>query len=151
EDLDVLVTASTQAARAVEFVRLHQELRDLEASTRIQKSFLPSERPHVAGLRFFDHYSPAQHVGGDYYDYIRLPGNRLAVALGDVSGKGMSAALLMARLSAAARFCLASSASVPEAIRQLNASLTRAGSEERFITFLVIVLNLDNFSMTIVN
>src|SRR5207253_4961652 len=118
-----------------------KEQRDQEAATQIQQSFLPSERPAIEGLRFFDYYSPARHIGGDYYDYIPLPGNRLAVALGDVSGKGVSAALLMARLSAAVRFCLASSPSVPEAVRELNALMTRAGSEERFITFVVVVID----------
>src|SRR5262249_20183075 len=81
EDLDVLLCASTQAARAVELARLHEERRDLEAATRIQQSFLPDRRPDAPGLHFFDHYSPALHVGGDYYDYVSLPGDRLAVAL----------------------------------------------------------------------
>jgi serine phosphatase RsbU (regulator of sigma subunit) len=151
EDLDVLLSASMQAARAVELARLHAEWRELEAATQIQKSFLPAERPRCGGLHFFDYYAPAQHVSGDYYDYIPLPGNRLAVALGDVSGKGVSAALLMARLSAAVRFCLATAATVPEAVRQLSAVLNRAGSEDRFITFVVAVLDLASFSMTLVN
>jgi serine phosphatase RsbU (regulator of sigma subunit) len=151
EDLDVLVSACTQAARAVELAQLHEERRDLEAARQIQNSFLPDARPVATHLRFFDYYAPAQHISGDYYDYIRLPGNRLAVALGDVSGKGVSAALLMARLSAAARFSLASEPSVPAAVRQLNNLLTRPGSEGRFVTCVVAVLNLDDFSMTLVN
>jgi serine phosphatase RsbU (regulator of sigma subunit) len=151
EDLDLLACAGTQAGRAVELARLHEERRELEAATRIQQSFLPSERPSCQGLRFFDYYSPAQHVGGDYYDYIPLPGNRLAVALGDVAGKDISAALLMARLSAATRFCLASAATVPEAVRQLNAVLTRAGSDDRFVTLVLAVLELDTNRLTLVN
>jgi serine phosphatase RsbU (regulator of sigma subunit) len=151
EDLDVLVGAGMQAARAVELARLHEEWRDLEAATQIQKSFLPAERPQVAGLHFFDFYAAARHVGGDYYDYIPLPGNRLAVALGDVSGKGVSAALLMARLSAAVRFCLATAPTVAEAVRQLSALLNRAGTEDRFITFVVAVVDLASFAVTLVN
>ncbi len=152
EDLDVLACASTQAARAVELARLHEERRDLEAATRIQKSFLPAHRPDVPGLRFFDYYAPAMHVGGDYYDYIPLPGNRLAVALGDVSGKGVSAALLMARLSAAVRFGLATTPSVAEAVSRLNEILPQVGPEnDRFITFVVMVLDLERFTMTLVN
>jgi serine phosphatase RsbU (regulator of sigma subunit) len=151
EDLNVLVCASMQAARAVELATLYEERRDLEAATEIQKSFLPSERPVVPNVQFYDYYSSAQHIGGDYYDYIRLPGNRLAVALGDVSGKGVSAALLMARLSAAVRFCLASEPSVPAAVRQLSNVLTRAGSEDRFVTFVVGVLDLADYSVTLVN
>jgi serine phosphatase RsbU (regulator of sigma subunit) len=152
EDLDVLLCASTQAAQAVELARLHEERRDLEAATRIQKSFLPSRRPDAPGLRFYDYYVPAQHVGGDYFDYIPLPGGRLAVALGDVSGKGVSAALLMARLSAAVRFGLATAPSVAEAVRRLNAILPPTGpDDDRYITFLVAVLDLEKWSMTLVN
>jgi serine phosphatase RsbU (regulator of sigma subunit) len=151
EDLDVMAGAATQAARAVEVAQLHQQLRDLESATQIQKSFLPDAPPSVPGLHFFDHYSPARHVGGDYYDYIPLPGNRLAIALGDVSGKGVPAALLMARLSAAARFCLATAPSVAAAVRELNLSLMRTGTEDRFATFLVIVLDLTRYTMTLVN
>ena len=151
EDLDVLVSASTQAARAVELAWLHQERRDLEAATQIQQSFLPGEHPQIEGLQFFDYYSSARQVGGDYYDYIRLPGNRLAVALGDVSGKGVSAALLMARLSAAVRFCLATEPTVAAAVRQLNTVLMPAGNTGRFITFVVAVLDLNTFVLTLVN
>lgn len=150
EDLDLLACASVQIARAVELIQLHEERRDLEAATRIQKSFLPAERPKHAQLEFFDYYSPAQHVGGDYFDYIPLPGGRLAVALGDVSGKGISAALLMARVSAAARFALATAPTVAEAVQELNRSLLRTGSEERFVTFVVAVLDVDQSRMTLV-
>jgi serine phosphatase RsbU (regulator of sigma subunit) len=151
DDLDVLVSAGTQAARAVDLARMHQELRELAAASQIQKSFLPAERPRIEQLEFFDYYQSAQFVGGDYYDYIPLPGNRLAVTLGDVSGKGVSAALLMARLSAAARFSLATEDSVPAAVRRLNTLLDRVGSEGRFVTFVALVIDLTNFSMTLVN
>lgn len=151
DDLDVLVTASLQAARGVEMARLHQERRDLEAATQIQKSFLPNERPRVPGLQFFDAYASAQQVGGDYYDYVPLPGNRLAIAIGDVAGKGVPAALLMARLSAEVRFCLATEPSLSAAMSKLNAALKRACEEGRFITFLGMVLDLERFTVTLVN
>src|SRR5208337_676444 len=70
---------------------------------------------------------------------------------GDVSGKGVPAALLMARLSAAARSCLATAPTVAEAVRKLSASLIRAGTEDRFVTFVVAVLDLVKFSITLVN
>jgi sigma-B regulation protein RsbU (phosphoserine phosphatase) len=151
EDLDVLLCASTQAARAIELARMHEELRDLEAANRIQHSFLPDGRPHAPGLQFFDHYSSVRQVGGDYYDYIPLPANRLAVTIGDVAGKGIAAALQMARLSAAARFCLATTPSVPEAVWKLNRDLARTFGDDRFATFLVAVVDLADFSVTLVN
>jgi serine phosphatase RsbU (regulator of sigma subunit) len=151
EDLDVLLAASSQAARAIELARLHEELRDLEAANRIQHSFLPECKPRVPGLAFFDHYSPARQVGGDYYDYIPLPGNRLAVALGDVAGKGIAAALMMARLSAAARFCLATTPSAAEAVGALNRDLARTFGDDRFATFLLAVIDTEKFDVTLVN
>ncbi len=54
---------------------------------------LPAAPPKIDGYYFFDFYEPANQVGGDYYDYVELPGNRLAIVLADVSGKGVSAAL----------------------------------------------------------
>ena len=146
-----MVSASQQAARAVELARLHEVKRDLDAATAIQHSFLPAERPRMPGLKFFDHYAAAQQVGGDYYDYIVLPGGRLAVALGDVAGKGVAAALLMARLSAAARFCLATEPKLSVAVQQLNRTLMRACGDDRFITFVVGVIDVQSFSSTWVN
>ena len=151
EDLEVLASATTQAAHAIELARLHQERRDLEAATQIQKSFLPASRPRVAQLRFYDYYSPARHIGGDYYDYIALPGDRLAVTLGDVSGKGVPAALLMARLSATVRFSLAAEPDAATAIRRLNNALTQAGNDVRFVTFVAAIIDLATYTVTLVN
>ncbi len=151
EDLDVLLCASTLAAQAIELAHLHRELRDLEAARRIQRSFLPDRRPRIPGFEFFDHYSPAQRVGGDYFDYIDLPGDRLAVTVGDVAGKGVSAALLMAQVSAAARFCLGTTAGVAEAVRKLNLVLARAVGDDRFVTLLVAVLDGRRDALTMVN
>jgi serine phosphatase RsbU (regulator of sigma subunit) len=151
DDLEVLICASAMVSRAIVLAQLHQERRDLEAAVRIQKSFLPEVKPDVKQLTFFDYYSSARNVGGDYYDYIPLPGQRLAIALGDVSGKGVSAALLMARLSAAVRFALASEPNIPEAVRNLSRVLTRQDAADRFITFLVVVVDLNDYSAVLVN
>ena len=78
--------------------------RDLELAHKVQQGLLPSAPPKIAGYQFFDFYEPANQVGGDYYDYVPLPDGRLAVVVADVSGKGVSAALLMAKLSAEVRY-----------------------------------------------
>lgn len=150
EDLDLLVCIATQAAHAIELAQMYEARRDQEA-TEIQKSFLPSQRPRIEGLNFFDHYASAQNIGGDYYDYIPLPNDRLAVVVGDVAGKGVSAALLMARLSAFARFYLASEPDVPRAFALLNAALSHATPIDRFVTFLAAVIDLKTFRVTLVN
>ena len=96
---------------------------------------------HRRATSFFDFYEPANQVGGDYYDYIELPGGRLAVVLADVSGKGVSAALLMAKLSGEVRFCLASEPTPAAAMNRINASFSRSGWEDRFVTFVLAVLD----------
>lgn len=150
EDLEVLISATTMTARAVELARWHRQQSDLEGATRIQKSFLPSRRPQIPGLSFFDYYASARLIGGDYFDYVPLPGHRLAVALGDVSGKGIAAALLMARLSAAVRFGLATESSVAQAVCFLNTLMMQVDAD-RFITFLTAVIDLNDYSVTLVN
>jgi len=151
EDLALLVCASLLAARAMEVARVHEERQELEAATQIQRSLLPTVRPSCAGFQFFDYYAPAHRVSGDYFDYIRLPGNRLAVVVGDVVGKGMSAALLMAHLAAATRICLVNAPKLTDAMRQLNVLLLNSISDDRFITFVVAVLDLDQFRLTVIN
>lgn len=151
EDLALLVCASLLAARAVEVARLHEERKELEAAKKIQRTLLPSARPVLAGLEFFDYYAPAQQVSGDYYDYLPLPGNRLAVVIGDVAGKGLSAALLMAHLAAGARVCLPGSQTLADAVRQLNLLLLNSIGDDRFITLVAALIDLQNFRLTVIN
>ncbi len=151
DDLEILVCTSLLAARAMEVARLHEELQELDAATRIQRSLLPTGRPSHAELQFFDHYAPRQRVSGDYFDYISLPGNRLAIVIGDVVGKGMSAALLMAHLAAATRICLSTSSTLADAVRQLNVLMLNSVGDDRFITFVVAVLDLDQYRLTVIN
>jgi serine phosphatase RsbU (regulator of sigma subunit) len=112
---------------------------------------LPSAAPQVPGYRFFDYYEPANQIGGDYYDYIPLPDNRLAVIVADVSGKGIAAALMMAKVSADARYCLASERSPARALYRLNESFGRRGWEDRFVTMIMAVIDLARNEVTIVN
>jgi serine phosphatase RsbU (regulator of sigma subunit) len=116
----------------------------------VQRGLLPSEPPSIPGYHFFDFYEPANQVGGDYYDYIDL-GDRLAVVLGDVSGKGVSAALLMAKLSGEVRYCLASERTPAGALNRINASFCRSGWDDRFVTFVLAVLDLKTHEVTVVN
>jgi serine phosphatase RsbU (regulator of sigma subunit) len=71
-------------------------------------NFLPERLPDVPGYEFFASYESAQEIGGDYYDFIALPQQRLAVLLGDVEGKGVAAALVMVKFSVEAIVCLES-------------------------------------------
>ena len=90
-------------------------------------------------------------MGGDYFDYIRLPGKRLAVVVADVSGKGIPASLLMARLSADVRYCLASEPTPADAVAELNRAFMAGGWEDRFVTLLLAVLDPQKHELTFVD
>ena len=87
----------------------HAELeKEFKFANEVQIALLPKRRPKFEGYEFWDHYSPARFVGGDYFDYnpVTQPAGAWAISLGDVSGKGMPAALLMARFSSEVRLLL---------------------------------------------
>jgi phosphoserine phosphatase RsbU/P len=156
--LEVLAGIAGQAAQAVEQAlahdeRVHQEKikRDLDLAQRVQRGLLPSQPPEIPGFEVFDFYEPAQHVGGDFFGYVPLAGDRLAVVLADVAGKGISAALVMAMLSADVRYCLASERDVARAVGNINDSFLRGGWDDRFATMIVAVLEASSSRVTIVN
>lgn len=158
DDLEVLASVASQAAIAVENAQLHEIAlqeevleRELVLAHKVQRGFLPAAPPVLAGYEFFDFYEPANHLGGDYFDYITLPGGRLGIALADVSGKGMSAALLMAKLSAEARYCLVSDSCPAAAIERLNKIFCEGRWEDRFVTLVLGVLDPSRHEITIVN
>ena len=148
DDLEVLAGITGQAGKAVEQATAHDEKvaqeqfkRDLELANRVQQGLLPSVPPEIEGFEVFDFYEAAHQIGGDYFSYIPLSENRLAVVLADVSGKGVSAALVMAALSADVRYTLAIEADVAKAVTLLNSSFMRSGWDDRFATFVVVVLD----------
>jgi len=156
EDLDVLAAVASQAAIAIQNAAMHETLlarerleRDLKIAEQVQKRFLPQSVPKIAGFEFFAHYNPAYEVGGDYYDFVPLPQNRLAIALGDVSGKGVAAALMMAKFSGDTRYCILTENSPAAAANELNSLLCAAGIEEKFITLSLSVLDLSRRQLTL--
>ncbi|MFO0790046.1 MAG: SpoIIE family protein phosphatase [Pirellulales bacterium] len=158
QDLEVLASVASQAAIAIDNAKMHEQVmaqralqRDLELARRMQRTLLPSRPPQVPGYFFFDYYQAARQVGGDYYDYVQLPGGRVAVIVGDVAGKGVPAALLMARLSADVRFSLASETDTAKAVQQINEAFARHDWSDRFVTMLVAVLNPASGELTVVN
>jgi len=147
-DLDVLVGVATQGALAIENASLHAEVlkqrdleRELDFATQVQLGFLPNKRPQAAGFEFCDYYEAAHRVGGDYFDYIELPGGRVAVAVADVAGKGIPAALLMARLYSATRYHLLSQPDLGLALSDLNRDISTSGLGHRFVTCALAVID----------
>jgi serine phosphatase RsbU (regulator of sigma subunit) len=125
--------------------------RDLELAREVQRGFLPLRLPVVPGYEFFAYYESAFEIGGDYYDFIPLPGQRLAIMLGDVAGKGVAAALLMAKLSADARFCMLTEQDAAAAVTKLNSLMIQSGIADRFVTLLAATLDAGSHAVTLVN
>ena len=159
-DLGLFMAVAGQASVAMDNVRLHKELidrerlkRDLLLAQQWQRSFLPQELPAAPGYQFYAYYEPAQEVGGDYYDFIPIrASNTLALVLGDVAGKGVQAALLMAKLSSDARFTIVNQADPGGAISVLNDLLYRHTSQmDSFVTLAAALLDTENHTVTFVN
>ena len=158
DDLEMLLSVAVTAGQAVEYahahearLRLDRRERELATAKAVQLHFLPQRRPDVPGYRFFDYYNSAEEVGGDYYGYVPLPDGRLAIAIGDVSGKGISAALVMARLCSDVRYHLVTESDPCEAVRALNVEFSAPENEAWFVTFVLCILDPRSHRVTIIN
>ena len=146
-DTQLLAIVANLASIAIDKAQVHDELmrrqkqeNELKIARTVQLGFLPKTFPDVPGYDFFAFYSPAQSVGGDYYDFLLLPGGRVAVVVGDVAGKGVAAALLMAKLSAEVRFCFLTEPDPARAMTLLNDALIRGGIGDRFVAFAAAIV-----------
>jgi adenylate cyclase len=140
--LPPLIYAAIQSYQFVFLERKTRERqRELQVARDIQQRLLPSEPPVAAGLDVFGINIPAQEVGGDYYDWIAAGDDCLAVAVGDVCGKGIPAAILMAHLEAS--FHAETKAGVPPGavVEAMNRSLERSIEPGRFATFQMAVIS----------
>jgi serine phosphatase RsbU (regulator of sigma subunit)/pSer/pThr/pTyr-binding forkhead associated (FHA) protein len=158
DDLKLLMAVAGQAAIGLDNATLHDQMvaragleRDLRLAHQVQMSFLPKKLPVLAGYEFFSHYESAQEVGGDYYDFVPLPGPRLGIALGDVAGKGVPAALLMAKVSSDARFCMLTENAPADVVFRLNQLMQEAGMIDRFVTLALGLLDPARHQVDFVN
>ncbi len=158
EDLEVLVSVAIQAAVAIDNAKLHEAVlqqrelaRDLELAREVQKGFLPDRPPKLPGYVFFDFYEPANHIGGDYYDYIPLPDGRMGIVVADVVGHGVAAALLMSKLSASVRFSFVMESEPAQGLTRLNRTLSPETFDGRFVTLVMVILNSQTHEITVVN
>lgn len=146
-DVNLLQSVASQTALAVENSRLTSTIateaaqreviqRELDIAREVQQRLFPQTCPQIPGLIYYGTCRPAREVGGDYYDFLELPERRLGLAIGDVSGKGVPASLLMASLQAALRGqTLAPWASIHCIIENLNRLIYAATPTNRYATF----------------
>ncbi|NIL97722.1 MAG: SpoIIE family protein phosphatase [Planctomycetales bacterium] len=158
DDLELLVGVAGPAGLAIQNAQLHENVlqqqalqRDLQMAHQVQQGFLPETPPDLPGYHFFDFYHSAYEVGGDYYDYVHLQDGRVAIVVGDVSGKGVAAALLTAKLSSEVRFCLASDDDLAKAVGSVNRMLCSSLWDDRFVTMVFLVLDPPSGNLELVN
>jgi serine phosphatase RsbU (regulator of sigma subunit) len=126
--------------------------RELEIAFEVQSRLLPSEAPNYRGLDFGFFYRPAREVGGDYYDFIPLDKERLGFTVGDVSGKGLPSALLMASLQGLVRTNLAvGQGDLSPFVSQVNQSMYKLTASNRFATLFIAVIDASSKALDYVN
>ncbi len=157
-DLDLFATLATVVAFAVDnwilrgvAIRDHNTRIELQVATEVQIGLLPKSVPDIQGYEFFDFYSPAKEVGGDYFDYLQLDEKHLVVVLGDVSGKGIPAAILMAKVSSEINALLNCGLTPLDVMNRVNARFANRGPDGRFVTMVLAAIDLDTHAVTLVN
>lgn len=178
EDVILLDSFAKQGGVAIENAHLHQEAlearqlqAEMEEARKIQENLIPERLPDIPGYEVAGHYEPRGPVGGDYYDCISLPTGDWGLAIADVSGKGMQAALLMATLRAgliselsrgkgagaedsgkpSALSVSALYAELTDMALTLNSLLYASGTEEKYATFFYSHLDPDTDVLTTLN
>lgn len=145
EDVDLLGLAAGYSASALESQWLREQaeaarlvLKELEIARDVQQRLFPQDPPRIPGLDYAAYCRPAKSVGGDYYDFIPLPGDSLMFTLGDVSGKGIAAAVLMASIQASLR---SQAVRRPESLAELmdgfNQAVYSFSTDDKYSTLFV--------------
>jgi sigma-B regulation protein RsbU (phosphoserine phosphatase) len=158
DHLKLLTTLASVAAIRVENARLTEEQmererleREQQVASEIQQRFLPASAPIVAGYELQGISFPCYEIGGDYYDFIHREDGRLIVALGDVSGKGTAAALLMSSLHAAIHAQADIHNSLAKTIGAVNRYLVESIPANRFVTLFYAELDPKSGSLAFLN
>jgi len=150
ENLEFLFTLGNQAMIALENARLFEETlekqrleEEIAVAQQIQEQLLPSTIPEFPGYDIFAINIPSRQVGGDYFDLVKLDNDRIAIAIADVSGKGIPAALLMAYLQASLRVLIKTNLSCSDMTTRINDIIFENTSSDKFITYFFGIIDRD--------
>ena len=146
--MNILTGIANQAAMAVESDRLAGEAaeqerlaRELEVAQEIQVSFLPESHPALPGWEIAAHWRSARHVGGDFYDFLRLPNGHLGLVIADVADKGIPAALFMALSRTLVRVSALSGRGPAKALERANQLILSDARSDLFVTIFYAVID----------
>jgi len=158
DDKRLLAIIAAQSAQVLENARLYEQEKNLRAmqeqlklAQKIQQDLLPQKPPTLKGFEIAGVSLPAQSVGGDYYDFIKLDDRRTAICLGDVTGKGLPASLLMANVQATLRGQAIVNPSPKECLTRANRLLYESTSPEKFVTLFYAILDAENYQVAFCN
>ena len=153
-DQRLLSIISAQSAQVVENARFYEEeqaylfmRKELELASSIQKKMLPMAPPQIEGYSVAGKNVTAQEVGGDYFDYIRMDEHRWALCLGDISGKGLPASLLMTNLQAILHGQTFHLVRPGEILKNANRQLYQSTNTEKFATLFLAILDTSNHTI----
>ncbi len=141
EDLELLRIVAREAAAAVENIDLFDEVardramqKELEDATDVQAQLFPADTPRFQSGQVTGRCIPSRSACGDFYDFLELPGRKTGIAIGDVSGKGMAASLLMASVQGLLRTQAPTAVNLGQLVRRINQHLYGSSSGARFCT-----------------
>jgi serine phosphatase RsbU (regulator of sigma subunit) len=126
-------------------------LKDVELAAQVQRLFLPTGKPAIAGLEIAGMMQPSRGVSGDYYDYIPIDAHTTQIIIADVSGKGVPAALLMSATAAAMRLEANHDRSMLQQVERLNSEIAAMSDSERYVTLLVAEIDTQERKIHYVN
>jgi sigma-B regulation protein RsbU (phosphoserine phosphatase) len=149
----------TYAASTLETQRLRKEaeiaqllLREMEIAREVQQRLLPQAQPPIPGVDYAGYCRSAQFVGGDYYDFLPMPDGTLLFTLGDVCGKGIAAAVLMASMQASLRSqVVRAPVSIAALVGDLNKAVYSFSTADKYSTLFCGLLDVRNRKLTYVN
>jgi sigma-B regulation protein RsbU (phosphoserine phosphatase) len=143
DEIEFLAAAADQTASAIYNLGLRKQAREYQEAREIQERLLPKQIPQAPGLEISGSWRPARIVGGDYFDVFKLNENKLGLCIGDVSGKGMPAALLMCNLQAVVKALATEATSPRELMAKVNRVMWANTAEDKFITLFYAVLDAE--------
>ncbi len=158
EDMDFLSTLCNRVMISLENARLFQEAvekerleEEIAIARQIQQRLLPRTFPKLDSLEIYGFNVPSRQVGGDYFDWIKIDDQKIALAIGDVSGKGVGASLLMSNLHAGLHTLVQSRVEMSAMISRLNELIYENTNYDKFITFFYAEVDVESKRITFIN